>query len=563
MREYNPWQVPVKSARYAILGGSQMSDRSLFLRGALVLGLAGILSKLLGSVYTIFLQNIIGDRGIGLYQMAYPIYSTLLILSTAGFPVAVSKFVAEHIALGDYTGAKKVFRVSSVLLLLSGIIFFFVLYYGAEEFAVFFGDRDAALAIKMIAPALLVVPMMSAIRGYFQGWQRMEPTATSQLVEQFVRVGTILVAATLILQWGYSEAEAAAGAAFGAFTGGLAGFIVLLFFVWKKRAFFRNDVRFQNKVPPQGTWDLVKKLCWYALPVSLGALVVPLMNNIDVITVVNILKKCGFTQEQATEMFGLLTGRAFKLMLLPTTFASAIGTALMPAISAAIAMRNTKQVAGRMELAMRMTMLVALPSALGLAMLAEPIDVMLFKDTQGSEVIMWIAAATLFSSIQLTTSAILQGIGKVYIPVRNLLLGALVKTGLNILLVPFMGINGAALATVISYMLATLLNLHSMYRRTGVVFDLRAMLFRPLLATFFMAVAVYGVLRSFGPVLLGALPSERLYYAALSLSAIGAAALVYVVALLITGTVTRHDLNAVPKIGPQLAKFFGRLGMIR
>ncbi|MGZ4164214.1 MAG: oligosaccharide flippase family protein, partial [Tumebacillaceae bacterium] len=130
-----------------------MTERNLFLRGALILGLAGILSKVLGSVYTIFLQNIIGDRGIGLYQMAYPIYSTLLILSTAGFPVAVSKFVAEHIALGDYIGAKKVFRVSTVLLAMTGVAFFLLLFFGADQFAELFGDQDATYAIRMIAPA--------------------------------------------------------------------------------------------------------------------------------------------------------------------------------------------------------------------------------------------------------------------------------------------------------------------------------------------------------------------------------------------------------------------------
>jgi len=540
-----------------------MTERNLFLRGALILGLAGMLSKALGSVYTIFLQNIIGDGGIALYGMAYPIYATLLTLSTAGIPVAVSKFVAEHIAIGDYTGAKKVFRVSSTLLTVTGVIFFLTLYYGAETFALWFGDRDAAYAIRAISPALLVVPLMSAIRGYFQGWQRMEPTATSQVVEQLVRVGTILAAATLLLQWGYSEAHAAAGAAFGAFTGGLAGLLILLAYVWNKREIFRHNPQMVNKVPVQPTWQIIKKLCWYAFPVSLGALVVPLMNNIDVITVVNLLKNCGFSQEEAREMFGLLTGRAFKLILLPTTFASAIGTALMPAIAAAIALRNTRLVASRMELAMRMTMLVALPATVGLVLLAQPVDIMLFKDSQGASVIMALAAATLFSSIQLTTSAILQGIGVIYIPVRNLFIGAVVKLGLNFLLVPLMGIHGAALATVCAYLIATLLNLYSMYRRTGVVFDLRAMLFRPMLATFFMGVATYSTVRSFGPILAQVLDSERLLAAAIALSAIFVAVVVYTVALMVTGTVTRSDIQAVPKIGAPLANFFAKIGMIR
>ena len=540
-----------------------MTERNLFVRGALILGLAGILSKLLGSVYTIFLQNIIGDRGIGLYQMAYPIYSTLLILSTAGFPVAVSKFVAEHIALGDFTGAKKVFRVSFFLLFFSGLGFFLLLFYGAEKFAVWFGDRDAMHAIKLIAPALLIVPIMSAIRGYFQGWQRMEPTATSQVVEQIARVVTILAAAILLLRMGYGEEYAAAGAAFGAFTGGVFGFLVLLLYVWRKREFFRHDARMKNKVPAQSTWTVVKKLCWYALPVSLGALVVPLMNNIDVVTVVNLLKGMGATQEQATEMFGLLTGRAFKLMLLPTTFASAIGTALLPAIAAALALNNQRLVSYRMEMAMRLTMIVALPSAVGLALLAQPIDIMLFKDSEGTSAIIAVAAATLFASVQLTSSAILQGIGVIYIPVRNLFIGAIVKLGLNFLLVPILGINGAALATVISYLIATLLNLRSLYRRTGVVFDLRVMLFRPALATFFMAVAAYTTVRQLGPYLSAQLDSERLLAAALVFAAMAVAGLIYLIALMITGAINRGDLQGIPKVGPLLAAFFGRLGMIR
>jgi len=540
-----------------------MSERNLFLRGALVLGIAGIVSKLLGSVYTIFLQNIIGDRGIGLYQMAYPIYSTLLILSTAGFPVAVSKFVAEHIALGDYQGAKKVFRVSAFLLFLSGIAFFLVLFFGAEMFAEAFGDKDAVYAIRLIAPALLVVPLMSAIRGYFQGWQRMEPTAISQVIEQFARVGTILAAAVLLLQWGYDEAHAAAGAAFGAFTGGLCGLLVLLVYVMRRRELFRHDARFRNKVPSQRTWTVVKKLCWYALPVSLGALVVPLMNNIDVLTVVNLLKECGYTQEQATEMFGLLTGRAFKLMLLPTTFASAIGTALLPAIAAAVALGTHKLIAARMELAMRLTMIVALPSAVGLALLAEPIDLMLFKDTQGTEAIIYVSAATLFASIQLTTSAILQGIGLVYLPVRNLFIGAVAKLGLNVLLIPILGINGAAMATVISYLIATGLNMWALYRRTGVVFNVRMMMWRPLLATFFMAVAAYAAARETWPRLLDVLASERLVAAGTVLTAILAAGAIYTLALLVTGAVTRTDVQAIPKVGPKLASIFARIGLLK
>ena len=151
----------------------------------------------------------------------------------------------------------------------------------------------------------------------------------------------------------------------------------------------------------------------------------------------------------------------------------------------------------------------------------------------------------------------------IYIPVRNLFIGAVAKLGLNFLLVPVMGIHGAAVATVLAYLIATLLNLYSMYRRTGVVFDLRAMLFRPMLATFFMGVAAYSTVRSLEPFLAHYLDSERLLSAALALSAIAVAVIVYTVSLMVTGTVTRSDINAVPKIGPTLANFFAKLGMIR
>ncbi|GAX88659.1 putative polysaccharide biosynthesis protein [Effusibacillus lacus] len=540
-----------------------MSERNLFLRGALVLAVAGILSKIMGSVYTIFLQNIIGDRGMGLFQMAYPIYSTLLILSTAGFPVAVSKFVAEHIAMGDYRGAKKVFRAASVLLFFSGIACFLLLWWGADWFAQVVGDPDSVFAIKAIAPALLIVPVMASIRGYFQGWQQMEPTAVSQVAEQFIRVGTIISVSWMLLQWGYGEEWAAAGAAFGAVTGAFVSLAILAGYVWRKRQLFRHDARMPNRVPVEPNKQIVRKLFYYAIPVSLGALVVPLMNNVDVITVGNLLKQSGYSQERATELFGLLSGRAFKLMMLPATIATAIAAALMPAIASALAVRDIRTACDRMELAMRMTVLIALPSSIGLLLLARPIDIMLFKDDSGTATIMAISFATLFSSVQLTTSAILQGMGYVYLPVRNLLVGGGCKFGFNLLLVPVWGIEGAAISTVLSFFVSALLNMWDIYRRSGIVFDLRLLVWRPFVASFLMGIASYVVLREGLPVFLESELSERLAFACFTLTAIGVAGLVYGLALLASGSLTKDDIRSVPRVGPQLAHFLVRVGLIR
>ncbi|WP_018131766.1 putative polysaccharide biosynthesis protein [Effusibacillus pohliae] len=540
-----------------------MSERNVFLRGALILAVAGILSKIMGSVYTIFLQNMIGDRGLGLYQMAYPIYSTLLILSTAGFPVAVSKFVAERVAIGDYRGAKKVFRIAAGLLLASGAACFLLLWWGAEWFAQVAGDPDAIYAIRAVAPALLVVPVMAAVRGYFQGWQVMEPTAVSQVVEQFARVGTIIIASWLLLRWGYGEEWAAAGAAFGAVTGACVSFVLLWGYIWKKRQLFRHDVRMPNKVPSERNRTVVKKLFYYAIPVSLGAMVVPLMNNVDVITVVNLLKQAGYSQDQATELFGLLSGRAFKLMMLPTTIATAIGAALMPAIASALAVRDMRAARNRMELAMRMTVLIALPASIGLLLLAGPIDIMLFKDAEGVSAIRAISFATLFSSVQLTTSAILQGMGFVYMPVRNLLIGGVCKFTFNLLLVPLWGIEGAAVSTMVSFFVAAVLNLWDVYRHSGVPFDTSLLFWRPLAASFLLGVAVYVALREGLPHFLHSALSERLAFACFTLTAICIAAFVYGLALLASGSLTREDIHSLPRIGPQLASILAKIGLVR
>jgi stage V sporulation protein B len=539
-----------------------MASRNLFIRGAFVLGVAAILSKILGSFYTIFLQNIIGDRGVGLYQMAYPIYATLLNLSTAGFPIAISKFVAERMAVGDAAGAKRVFRVSLLLLAASGLVCFVLLFFGAPRYAGLSGDMAATYAIQAIAPALLIVPIMSALRGYFQGLQRMEPTAVSQVLEQLVRVGTILIGASWLIHHGYGTDVAAAGAAFGAVTGAIVGLIALLYVVWKQDRGFRS-VGLHRSARQETVGTIIKQLLYYALPVSLGALVVPIMNNVDVLTVVNALKETGMNQTQATESFGLLTGRAYKLMMLPATFATAIGAALMPAISSAIAVRNFQLVQTRMDMAMRLTIFLAFPATVGMCLLARPIDVMLFRNDEGWETISIMALGVMFSTVQVTTSAILQGMGKVYIPVRNMLAGVVIKYGLNVWLVPLYGINGAAVATVISYAVACLWNLHSVYRRTHIRFDVRGWLIRPLLAVFFMGVAVYTANRELEPYFLDWKVPERFGYSLLTLSAIVCAFVVYGLSLFVTGCINRSEIESVPRIGPILAKFCSRIGVLR
>lgn len=498
----------------------------------------------------------------GLYNMAYPIYSSLLLISTAGFPVAVSKFVSEYVALGDLRTSQRIYRVSLVLLACIGFAGALTLYALAPAFAQLSGDPRAVWAIRAIAPALFVVPALSAMRGYFQGWQMMEPTGISQVVEQLVRVGTILVAASLALRWGFGAPIAAAGAAFGAVTGALAGLLVMLYFFWRQRRRGLNQAAPGHERADTGAVTLsyaqiMRKLLYYAVPVSLGALVIPVMSNVDAFTVTNLLKQGGLSQILATRDYGILSGRAFKLMMFPAALASSIGVALMPAVSEAHSLRHAEDTSARALMGLRMTLLFALPASVGLWLLARPIDVALFRDAAGYHSIQILGLATLFSTVQIALAASLQGLGAVYLPLRSLVFGVIAKVLLNFVLVPRFGIDGAAAATVGSYALAATLNFIALQRLLGLRTPWRMLLLKPLLATFVMSAFTFSLYvqwqRWHVPV------PARLGAAIVTVICVAVAGVIYLLALLGAGGLMEGEVEAVPRIGRPLAGILRRL----
>ncbi|KUO96401.1 putative polysaccharide biosynthesis protein [Ferroacidibacillus organovorans] len=554
-----------------------MPSSRAMVKGAAILTLAAILSKVMGSIYTVFLQNVIGDSGMGLYQMAYPIYATLLIISTAGFPVAVSKFVSEHAAFGDVESARRVYRVSSVLLGVLGMVTAVGLYLFAAQFARISGDPRSVYAIRAIAPALFIVPMVSSLRGYFQGWQQMKPTAISQLIEQLIRVTTILCGAYIAIRLGMGNSTAAAVAAFGAVTGGLAAWGVLAIYAWRARK--RGSLeRTHESAGQRGTSEraaqrghasregrkstrsLVWQLIYYAVPVSLGALVIPIISNVDALTVTNLLKHQGFTQEAATRAFGLLSGRAFKLAMLPATLASSVGAALLPSVSEAHTLRNESGTAERVQTGLRMTALFSIPAAVGLTVLARPIDIMLFRNAAGYHSIQILAVATVFSTLQIALAASLQGIGRVFIPFQSLLLGTAVKIGLNLLLVPHYGIDGAAMATAASYGVAALYNLLALRRVISLGSSSRDWLLRPLVASGIMGAFTFAVYRQWERI--HVILSTRLDATVVTMLGVGVGIAVYLIALLVSGGLTDRELSAVPKVGRPLVRTFKRIGIL-
>lgn len=474
-----------------------------FLRGAFVLAAAGLVVKLLGAFYRIPFTRLVGSEGVGLYQMAYPIYITLIALSTSGIPIAVSMLVAEKGARGDRFGARQVFLLALAFLSLSGLLLSLGLYHSARYLAeTVLGDARAYYSLVSVAPAILVISVTSAFRGYFQGWRLMWPTALSEVVEQCVRVGTVLWAACMLLDRGIEFA--AAGAAFGAFTGGCGSLLVLCCLLcWFERDRGRQlRPRGWSRAPSllDGAGQIMKRLLAYALPVSAGSLVLPLVQTIDAVIIPNRLQAAGFSIHQATAMFGELSGMAGTLVYLPAIFTVSLASSLVPNIADALARGRAREINDRVATAMRITILFCLPAAVGLAVLATPLTVLLFNARQAGAVTAWLAPAAFFSGLQQTTSGVLQGLGHTWRPVLNLLAGCLVKIFCNYYLTvaPGIGVKGAALGSVAGLLTAGLLNFWSLRAITGY----RGPSFclpRPLLAATIMGGAVSGLYRFFLP----------------------------------------------------------------
>ena len=450
-----------------------------FLAGAAILGLAGILVKILGAIFRIPLVWIITSTGLGYYQTAYPIYVMLLSIATSGFPVAISKMVSERRVVGNYKGADKVFALVFKILLGFGIIASLGIFFGAEYIVVEkLKNPKAYLAMLALSPAILIVPIMASFRGYFQGHNDMRPSAISQIVEQFVRavvgLGLAYILAKKSLEYG------AAGATFGATAGALAGLSTMLYMYLKRDKSREGELDFEE----ESIGKLLKELMTIALPIIVGALVMPIMNMIDLALVMNILTSIGFNNMEANSMYAQLTGMAAALINLPQVITAAIATSLVPVISSAYAAQNQKKLKENTSLAIRTSTLIGLPCAVGLFVLSKPIIKMLFpkEPVSVAHILAILSLGVLFLSLIQSFTSVLQGLGKAHIPVINLMIGAIVKVILTYTLtsIPELNVKGAAISTVSAYIVACVLDYISVKKYVNVKIDIKKMIIAPI-----------------------------------------------------------------------------------
>jgi len=550
-----------------------MTKKSM-IRGAAILAAAGLVNRFLGAVARIALPTLIGDEGVGLYQMAYPVYSIFLVISTAGIPVAVSKLVAEQVVQKNRRGALTILQVATVILIFTGALFSLGLAFAAKPIATYVArDPRAALAIVAVSPAVLVLSVASAFRGFFQGLQNMVPSALSQVIEQIVRVSVMTGLAWIFLPRGVEYA--AAGANLGAVFGGTAGLLVLIIAYLRQeheRGSWRTTWSLKDcDVAPKSAsqWksgakdnymasrsSLIRKIFELSLPVVLAAAIMPLMQFLDIGIVPLRLSHAGFSPDEITKLFGRLTGMAQPLMYFPTLVTAAVATSSVPAISEALAKGDRSALSMRAQEAIRLGFLFALPSAVGLFVFAPEFSLMLRWPQEVAVPLRALAFGTVFLALQQISSGILQGLGAVGVPVRNLAKGAVAKFIVSFSLtgVPAFGIRGAALGTVAAFAVAGLLNVVTLVRMLGFSIDVPNSVIKP----------IFGVLL----MVLGSRAAYAGVYAATASNTVGClvaiviAVIIYGATLLVTGVIGRHELEVFPG-GKSVAGVLERLGLLR
>jgi stage V sporulation protein B len=549
-------------------------SKQSFTRGAVILAAASVCSRLLGVAYIMALPRIIRDEGMGLVQMVRPLYNLAVILSVAGLPVALSKLVAEQLALGNTRGAIRVFRLTLLLMMLLGAVFTGVLGLGARWLVTnITRDPLSYPALLAMVPSVFLLAVVAALRGFFQGMQYMTPSAVSQVVEQICRVVAMLMLSTLLMPLGvqYGAAGASAGSAIGA----IGGLIVLAsyFIAWRRRTTQALSTRDESD-SAESALHLLKRLFSFSLPIVLGAILWPTMQMIDTGLVPLRMQVAGYSGEAIREALGYF-GMALSLMHFPNVITWALSITLVPAVAEATALRAYQRVQRRVTEALRLAVLFGLPASVGLLLLSREAAYLLFGYPQAGEPLRVLALGTLAVGLFQVCSGILQGLGLVLLPVRNLVIGVLVKLGLNywLTVLPEMGIKGAAWGTVWGFGVASLLNLMAVCHFTPVRPNWRELVLKPGLASLVMGLAVVVVYDAFYGFITysmhlvswnwGQSHSGFVCNGFATLGAVIVGIIVYIIGLLGTGALHQRDLEMVPKIGVRLGRWFHRHGWVK
>ncbi|WP_286229252.1 stage V sporulation protein B [Neobacillus mesonae] len=513
---------------------------SKFIKGTFILLAAGLVTRVLGFIYRIVLARSIGEEGVGLYMMAYPTFILVVTLVQLGLPVAISKNVAEAEAKGNYAEIKKILVVSlAITITLSIVITPALIMLAPLLSSTMFTDSRTFYPLIAITPAIPIIAVSSVLRGYFQGRQNMQPSATSQILEQVVRITLIAVMTKAFLPYGIEYAAAAAMAA--SVLGELVSLIYLVTtFKFKKR--FRLRKNFFKFI--QAGKDTFKDLMEIALPTTGSRMIGSISWFFEPIVVAHSLAIAGVIAGEATKQYGSLTGYAMPLLMLPSFVTFSLATSLVPAISEANSRKNYKLIEYRLEQALRFVFLSGGLAVIVLYVLADPLMELMYGSTKGSYLVRLMAPFFIIYYFQGPLQAVLQALNLARAAMINSLIGAVVKTAVIFVLASqaSFGITGAALGIIVGFVLVTFLHLATVMKQVSF-----SIYVRDYAKGFLVMVAAGWV----GYWLFENFMSNELLIIRVLISLI-AMTLAYAFLLVILGLIKKDDLIRIPWIG----KFF-------
>ena len=578
----------------------KLNSSQSFLQGALILMLGTLIVKVVSLLFKIPITNMLSEAAMSYFENAYTFFTLFSTLATAGFPVAISKIVAEYTAKGRFKDNRKLLSRCLILFLFTGLFFSFCMFLGADLFAALINNPGAELSIRVLSPAVFCLCLMSAFRGYYQGLQNMIPTAVSQIIESVVKMicgvaftylavnycknefdlyGTVLgkfyasqaAADVVIYQVG------SAGALFGVVISTAAGCIFL--FLRHKLVgdgFSREMLALSPQPIP--TKPMISSVLSLSIPICLGSLVLNLSSMVDMVTVLgrlnhimevspdsvramygNAIPSAMYNSLVPAHLYGAYTSIAVTISNIVPSATTGFGISALPVVSAAWAKRSRREVGRSINSVLRITALFAVPAGVGIMMMAAPIcRLFFFNKPMGVAIavpiLQVLGLASIFISLTTTLNSLLQAVGRVSVPVRLVVIGAVVKFALNFILVgiPSINLKAVGYATLICYFIMTCLAVYVLSEVTHIKLSLFHLLFKPFIAALlcgFTAALSFDFISSKWESSLAVIP------------AIALGACVYFVAVIFLGAVRKDDILMLPK-GEKIAKILEKWSLI-
>lgn len=481
---------------------SNETKRSIALHGT-ILAAAGIISKIIGFIYRIPMANMMGNTGNGLYSVAFGVYNIALTLSSYSMPLAVSKLMSERLAKKEYKNSHKLFVRALLFALITGALACLALYFGAVLFAHLYKREGLERPLRVLAPTTFIVAILGTCRGFFQGHRNMAPTAISQVLEQIVNAIVSVWATWYFVSTCESTAEIASRGAMGGTFGTLAGAFAALLFMGALLFANRKNVKEEASHEDEANEDtalVMKAIVLTVIPVIISQSIYTLGYTMDDLLYGNIMALKGVDEDLATGLQGVFNTQYNQMINLPVAIATAMASATLPGVVASYTVGKLDDVKKKISMVLKINMLIAVPSAVGLAFFANPIMGLLFprlnEDHSVAVILLTVGSvAVIFYALSTLSTSILQGCNRMRVPVIHAGISLLIHIALVAVLLytTNLGVYALVIGNVTFPMLVSILNLRSIREIIDYHFDFSSLLGKPLLAATIMGGVGYGI----------------------------------------------------------------------